>query len=103
MDAEVFCPTNLRKHKLGLILIYINRAKYLSICRTQGVTMEQAKDRSSGRFFQISPLYGFNGWFFKVRGSNQPKGPFLNRGNVEDEARKFATERKVGGDTGGRV
>ncbi len=65
--------------------------------------MEPARDRRSDRFFQISSLYGGNGWFFNVRGSNQPKGPFLNRENVEEEARLFATVMKGGGNTGGRV
>ncbi len=65
--------------------------------------MKQERDRRSDRFFQVSPLYGTNGWFFKVRGSSQPKGPFLNRENVEKEARQFATEMRGGGDTGGRM
>ncbi len=64
--------------------------------------MEGIRDRIGDRFFQLSSLYGAQGWYFKVRGRNQTMGPYVSREMVEVVARQFAAERQNSRDSGGR-
>lgn len=58
--------------------------------------------RFSDRFFRLSPLYTYPGWYFKAR-DGCPIGPFLSREGAERAAQKYAEDEKRSGRNGGRT